>query len=444
MSDRFSNRGRKPAPGHGQPIPERATADKFELELKENELSTTTGSVPQRKKSPNTSTGTLYYTEKERRRQEKEHRKRNRIKAGKNKRVFSLVWIVMVLLISFTMASILIAGSNDFLGVDRVDSITDITIPEHVTIDQLSQILSEHGVINNKLFFGIYCNLTAETKIASIAAGNYAIETNLDYENIISFLRSGDADREVIRITFPEGMNALDIAVLLEENDVCDQDEALDAMNEAIYGQYAVVNNLKNETLRYYKLEGYLFPDTYDFYKEEGPSAIYRKMLSNCETRLDIVGDRIMQSAMSLDEIMTLASIIQREAANVNDMYMVSAVLHNRLKESTDSPMAKLECDSTIFYPYHTRNDLPPEQLNYNSSYNTYDVVGLPNGPICNPGLDAIKAALQPSLDGAEYFYFCHAEDGTAYYAKTLEEHNLNLVAAGLTDAPAAEAPPVA
>lgn len=435
MSKRFNDRTRRAAPGHGQPLSEGHSSGNFKLNLRERDL----GGDPQRStQADRYASRQMQYTEKERRRQEREHRKRNRIKAGKNKRLFTLVWLVMVLLVSFTMASFLIAGSNDFFGINRVDSITDVVIPENVDSKQLAMLLKEHGVINNELFFELYCKLTAENKLQAMEPGTYSIETDRDYENIITILRAGDTDREVVTITFPEGISALEAATLLEENGVCSQKEALDAMNEALYGQYSVVSDLRNESLRYYKLEGYLYPDTYDFYKEDGPAAVYKKMLGNCVSKLDIVQDTIMQSGMTLDEVMTLASIIQREAADVNDMYRVSAVLNNRLKEDPDSPLSKLECDSTFFYPYHRQSDLPPENQSFVSTYNTYDVVGLPIGPICNPGIDAIKAALRPALDAADYFYFCHAADGTAYYARTFEEHEANLVLAGLTDGAAA------
>ncbi|MEG1426563.1 MAG: endolytic transglycosylase MltG, partial [Oscillospiraceae bacterium] len=139
----------------------------------------------------------------------------------------------------------------------------------------------------------------------------------------------------------------------------------------------------------------------------------------------------ITSSQMSMDQIITLASIIQAEAADTGDMYKVSAVLHNRLDRGGEAGTPRLQCDSTIYYPYKNKEDAP---AGYESSYNTYEIQGLPEGAICNPGIDAIKAALNPDPENADSFYFCHSADGTAYYASTAEGHQENLQAAGLND----------
>ena len=134
---------------------------------------------------------------------------------------------------------------------------------------------------------------------------------------------------------------------------------------------------------------------------------------------------------MTLDEVLTLASIIQMEAANTDDMYMVSSVLHNRLENGSQYDIYTLDCDSTTYYPYRTKDDVPEaERDTFTSTYNTYTVRGLPAGPICNPGMDAIDAALNPQ--DTNYYYFCHDADGNAYYAVTAAEHQQNLVEAGL------------
>ena len=147
---------------------------------------------------------------------------------------------------------------------------------------------------------------------------------------------------------------------------------------------------------------------------------------------------------MTMEQVLTLASLIQAEAANKDDMYMVSAILHNRLatipndgiNENGESGLAYLQLDSTKYYPYASLTDIPvKERKTFKSTYNTYDHIGLPPGPICNPGLEAIEAAL--TVGETEYYYFCHksataTEPAVAYYAKTMEEHTENLKAAGL------------
>ena len=139
--------------------------------------------------------------------------------------------------------------------------------------------------------------------------------------------------------------------------------------------------------------------------------------------------DDIAKSGYTTDQIITLASIIQAEAANTDDMYMISAILRNRLESGAEHDVYTLDCDSTVYYPYKTANDAPE---GFVSSYSTYDNSGLPTGPICNPGLEAIKAAIYPSEEGSDYYFFCHDSDGTPYYASTMDEHLMNMAEAGL------------
>ena len=141
--------------------------------------------------------------------------------------------------------------------------------------------------------------------------------------------------------------------------------------------------------------------------------------------------EQIANSGMSMDEVLTLASIIQMEAADADDMYLVSSVLHNRLENGAQYDIYTLDCDSTMYYPYRTKEQVPEDQREtFVSTYNTYNLGGLPAGPICNPGLDAVKAALNP--ESTNYYYFCHDAEGNAYYARTSSEHEQNLVKAGL------------
>ena len=163
----------------------------------------------------------------------------------------------------------------------------------------------------------------------------------------------------------------------------------------------------------------------YEFYKNDTPERVIEKMLNNLETKItDAYKTRAKEIGMSIDDVLTLASIIQAEAGDPKQMKTVSSVLHNRLKSKSHP---KLECDVTIFYleqdvqPYLTE-----DKDRFNSYYN-YKCTGLPEGPICNPGMDAIEAALYPKQ--TEYFYFATDKAGKYYYAKTLEEHNQNWAA---------------
>ena len=407
----------------------------FKLNIDERDLATGTIDLQERRTQPRPefSANKTYLTEKERKAEKKAHKKRNRLKARKNRRVFSLVWICMVLLVSFTLGSYLITGSNDFFSIGRSEGNSEVTIPENVTPGELAQILYEAGAISKTEFFTIYCSVTADMQY--FEPGTYALETNMDYEDIINTLQGGNQSKEVVTVTFPEGTTALEAAALLEEQEVCTQEDFLAALNSDDFNDYEMIGALGDTSGKYYKLEGYLFPDTYDFYKGEEIDSVVGKFLNNFGKRMEDLQSKIDASDLTLDQIVTMASIIQREAANAQDMYDVSAVLHNRLDFGADYGIYRLECDSTMYYPYKTAQEIPETGALSYGAYNTYEVEGLPAGAICNPGLDAIKAALSPDTEGdaANYLYFCHAADGTAYYATNAEDHEYNKQLAGLS-----------
>ncbi len=373
----------------------------------------------------------VYYSEKKSKDLKREHKKRDKIKSIKNRRIFRLVWICMVILVSLSAASFLILGSNDLFAVGREEAATTIiNIPENTSFEELAEILHEGEVIDQPTFFEIYAELTTSPEYTQ--HGSYEIATNLDYEEIINMVQAGPNNLEVVRLTFTEGMNILDMANLLEENGVIDAQELLAAAKTTNYDDYDMISYIENEEERYYTLEGYMFPDTYDFYKGEDVDVIIGKFLTNFQSKItkDVL-DQVNASGMTLDEVIVLASIIQREAANADDMLNVSSVLHNRLDFGAQHSIYSLDCDSTIFYPYKTRDTIPESVgADYVSTYNTYDIQGLPAGAIASPGMAAINAALNPS--DTDYLYFAHSSDGTPYYANNIDKHNQNLIEAGL------------
>ena len=422
---------------HGQnPGGENRGTGNFKLNIDQRDLATGSVDLPERRSQPprpEYSANKAYLTEKERRAERKAHKKRDKLKARKNRRVFALVWVCMVLLVSFTLASYLIQGSNDFFAAKRPEGTTEVTIPQEVTSEELARILYEAGAIDKPEFFNIYCSVTADMQY--FEAGTYQLETNMDYEDIINTLQGGNETKEVVTVTFPEGTTALEAAALLEENEVCSGEDFLTAIDSNDFDDYYGIDQIADGSARYYKLEGYLFPDTYDFYKGEDIGSVVGKLLTNFKNRVSDLEDKIASSGMTLDQVVVMASIIQREAANVNDMGDVSAVLRNRLDFGGEYGIYRLECDSTTYYPYKRAEDVPETDALPYGNYDTYQIQGLPAGAICNPGLDAIEAALEPNTEGgaSSYLYFCHAADGTAYYATNAEDHEYNKQLAGLS-----------
>lgn len=217
---------------------------------------------------------------------------------------------------------------------------------------------------------------------------------------------------ETVRLTFPEGTTVIQAAQKLEEGGVCTKDEFISAVNNTERDN-KFVKAINNPQERPFLLEGYIYPDTYDFYVGEGAEKALGRFLANTESKLtDDMYAKAQKIGMSMDEIITLASIIQQEASVPSVMANVSSVLHNRLN-SLSYP--RLQCDATVFYlkrsvkPYISEDQADK----YDEFYNTYDRRGLPAGPITNPGIEAINAALNPA--DTDYYFFVTDNDGNYY-----------------------------
>lgn len=233
---------------------------------------------------------------------------------------------------------------------------------------------------------------------------------------------------ETIRITFPEGYSCVQIAEKLEENNVCSAKDFLSVLNSSsfIFSKgYKFIPYIDNISQRAFKLEGYIFPDTYEFYIGENAKTTVSRFLQNTNTKLtDEYYERAKQLGYTIDEIITLASIIQKEAGDKNEMKKVSSVLHNRLNSTK---YKSLQCDVTVNYINNYVTNSPyiiDTTIDYAQNYNTYKCVGLPVGAICNIGVDAIEAALYPA--DTDYFFFVTDSAMNYYYAKTYAEHQKN------------------
>jgi UPF0755 protein len=362
---------------------------------------------------------------------EKAHQWRNKEKGRKNKSFFKFIWIIMILFISAVLAQFMISGINDMLAVDKEKVGVTVEIPKNPTTAQVADILKSAGAIRDVRFFSVYSKLTKSD--GHYSNGSYQIDTSMDYEAIISTLQSNLNRVDTIKLTFKEGADILEMAALLEKNGVCSAKDMLAVVNSNQYdNQFDMIKAITNGNDRYYKLEGYLFPDTYEFYKDEDPKQVVKKLVSNCNKKLTKqIRSAAMAQNMTLDQVLTLASMIQAEAADKEDMYLVSSVFHNRLDSGGKGDLLRLRSDPTIYYPYRVKAAVPSDLAGtFKSRYNTYTIQGLPPGPICSPGIEAVDAALNPAK--TSYYYFCHAKDGKAYYAATNAQHERNLVKAGL------------
>ena len=236
-----------------------------------------------------------------------------------------------------------------------------------------------------------------------------------------------------VRVTFPEGLTLVQSAEKLEESEVCNASRFIALTNDMTYIQtlpYSFINEIENRQERAFILEGYIFPDTYEFYRGESEEKALSRFLDNTERKLTAeYRQRAAELGYSLDEIITLASIVQEESYTNDSVKNVSSVLHNRLRSPS---FPRLQCDVTIHYvnDYITDSKFLSATDGYAEKYNTYKCEGLPVGAICNPGLASIEAALYPAE--TDYYYFVTDSDWNYYYASTYAEHKKNCNAVGL------------
>ncbi len=317
-------------------------------------------------------------------------------------------------------------------GSFQVDMNTEGAIPFVIrTGDMTSDIadkLYELGLIDNTFMFSLLSKVNGFD--GAYQAGTHYLIAGLDYDEIMFLLTQKSVS---VTVTFPEGITYEEMKAKLHEAGLTFSDEEMDQCMDSpnLFTDYRFVSQIALTEGRDHVLSGYLFPDTYEFDLNASPLTIVSTMLNNTETKLyDEYYERAEAIGLSMDEVITLASIIQSESSNITDMMYISAVFRNRLN-SDDESLRYLGSDATINF-IRRMNGMEPTlsvtaaDLAVDSPYNTYTHQGLPPGPICMPGVDAIQAALYPEPN-ANYYYFCSDGLGGTYFAVTLSEHEANV-----------------
>lgn len=334
---------------------------------------------------------------------------------------FAVILFVLILVFTSITSYISISGLNDILAINTSDVVIKVDVPEDPTYSDIIDILHDNNLIKQK---GI-CNMFGkfrgfDSPDHKYLSGVYYLDRTMGVEGMLNKCMAAPESAETITLGFPEGFTITEIFEKLHKNQVCSKSRLYSALNEVDY-EFDFVRGLTPSDARYLLLEGYCFPDTYDFYLDADPNYVIRKFLSNFNDRwTDEYQARADKLGYTMDEIITIASIIQKEAANTSQMKDVSSVIHNRLKNSVNFPT--LGCDATrVYIEKKVRSVVGGAKANYYlSQYDTSAVKGLPPGPICNPGIDAIEAALYPS--DTKYYYFQHDLSGKIYLAKTQQE----------------------
>lgn len=354
--------------------------------------------------------------------------------------MIALVYSAAVLSISILLSYYLIVGVNDMFALVKDETDIVVDVPKDADLNEVTRILDDNDVVEYPFFFKTYARFSK--KATGFKAGTFTINSKSDYNQILQKLRRpAGADKSTITVTIPEGLTVQQIAVLMEENSVCDAENFLKSAQEVEFTQKFMSNvNTKNKK-RTYKVEGFLFPDTYNFYLNEGSVNAINRLLNEYEKHWTADYDaQAKKIGMSMDEVITLASIVEREASKSDQRMIIASVFYNRLHNSHGTG-GKLQSDATRWYPYATKKELlASDKLtqeekddwisNNKGVCDTYRLKGLPPSPICNPSIDSIEAVLYH--DKTNYYYFCSDAEGNFYAAATLAEHNRNLRKAGL------------
>lgn len=352
-------------------------------------------------------------------------------KGGAGRWAKALMVLIIALALSLFLAFFALRSASDLFGLNKPDQQIPFDLTEGLSMSQVAGQLKDAGIIDQPLTFQLYAGLKNDA--SQFQPGSYMLNSNMSYDEIIIALKTHAVPKVEVRLTFQEGMTLSEIAQQLEENNVCTADDLFAFLDQGEFPwDYAFLAGVPEDEHRFRRYEGYFFPDTYDFYEQENVATVVQKFFNRFDelTDTDEINNLLKENNMTLDEAITLASIVQKEAGDPEDMRNVSAVFHKRLANPDIQP--NLGSDVTIFY---VENDIKPylnvENQAMYDAYNTYVCTGLPVGPICNPGMDAIRAALD--YTPTDYYYFIADQDGNFYYATTLAEHEANIRAAGIS-----------
>lgn len=329
--------------------------------------------------------------------------------------LYIIIASICVVLIAFLLIF------TEVSGVFRGKNVVRIEVSQGSSFDTVAESLKVNGVIGSKTLFKIYYHFYGNTYYM----GTHEFSSK-SYSSITKELGTV-SEACSITVTIPEGMEQREIAQLLEEKGLVTAKE---------FSEAAIIENfdywfLKNIKKRDMQLEGYLFPDTYNFSCDEDAKSIITKMLDNFDSKFDEnMKTRAAELGLSVDEIITMASIVEREAADKNEFELVAGVFYNRLNPNLESVGYLQSCATVQYVLAERKSVLSISDTQIVSPYNTYVNKGLPVGPIASPGLDCINAALYPET--TDYLYFVADGNGTHYFAKTIYEHNQNMRKAGL------------
>ena len=372
--------------------------------------------------------------EQPRERTQREQRPRKKRKKGFNL-MGTLLYVAFVIGVSTLLAAVGWVAANDLLALNKAEHSAIITLPDDiftsrevtvetedgteteteqvVDLDYVIDTLKENGIIEYGLLFRLY-SIFSDAQV-KMTPGTYQLDTDMDYRAIVTNLGSNSASRQQVTVTIPEGFTVAQIFQRLEDEGV----STVEKLNEMAATHDYAFSFLQEIPLgEPTRLEGYLFPDTYDFYMGEDPLTVINKMLVNFDRRFtDEMRAEAQANGYSVRDIVIIASMIERETDG-SDRATISSVIYNRWQNTSAETAGYLGVDATLVYALG--RTITQDDYTADTPYNTYTNQGLPPGPISNPGMASINAAMEP--ESTNYYYYALGNDGTHSFFRTLSE----------------------
>lgn len=355
------------------------------------------------------------------------------------------IWLVLILAIGVSLGRMLWVCCADVMAFGKDAQKVTITVTADDTIDSISQKLGQANLVRYPKLFKMFANITG--KAEDIGVGTFTLNSQLDYNAMINAMVTYGSSKGVVTIMFPEGYNCAQIFKALEEKKVCSAADLEEYAAKGELKEYWFLEGVSRGDK--YCLEGYLAPDTYEFYENDEPRRVLEKLLNEFDDRFTdkMKGDfetmqeqfaaklrsagfsssYISENTLTVHQVVTLASVIQKEAASDSECYDIASVFYNRLANPN---ILSLGADATVYYAlgdyFGEIDELTAAHLATDSPYNTRKNQGIPPGPICNMGVQALYAALEPS--DTQYQYFVYDKSESAHrFAVTESEHNKNV-----------------
>ena len=348
----------------------------------------------------------------ERERTAPRRRKKRQSSAGRTAALV-LLYVVAVIGASILLACVGWVAAGDVLALNKPDKEVTITIAPDTSFDDVTNRLKEEGLIEYKLLFKLFAAFTHGAD--KVTMGTYTLNTDMDYRALLYGMSANSATKAEVSVTITEGMTTAQIFQELERMGVASRSELERVASEHDYA-FSFLQDIPLGSAS--RLEGYLYPDTYTFNTPHSPLYAINKMLVRFDELFTNEMRQLADSGNTIRQILTIASLIERETDG-SDQRQIASVIYNRLNNPGAGTNGYLQIDATLVYINGGKEPTEADKA-IDSPYNTYKYQGLPPGPIANPGMEAIKAAMNP--ESTNYYYYALGDDGSHHFFRTLQE----------------------